>query len=208
MHKVCKCPCMISEACNTYPWFFSNEYEILKVLTIFILTHCSLSPFVEIVLWFINCTFSPLCDFTWFPPKSLFSASPFENLDEIQRCSELLQQNGLRHHVRRILLHADLHQVDHLVIYNPLTYLMIPYINVLHSLVIHVIIRKMKSTLTVAMNPNWIMHYTKSLDQSSQPQSSFDASTVTMYLASVVERAIVSCNFAFQLMTHWTNVNT
>ena len=52
-----------------------------------------------------------------------------------------------------------------------LTYLMIPHINVLNFLVMPVILRKMNSTLTIAMDPSWILHYTKILDQSSQSQS-------------------------------------
>ena len=116
--------------------------------------------------------FSPFCDFTCLPPKSPFSTLPLENLDEVQRCSELLHRDGLRHHVCWILLCTDLHQVDHIVIYDPLTYFVIPYI-MLHPFVIFVILSKRNNTLTVAMNPNQILQYTESLDQSSQPQSFF-----------------------------------
>jgi len=35
----------------------------------------------------------------------------------------------------------------------------------------NVILSKMNNTLTVAMNPNWILYDVKSVDQSSQPQS-------------------------------------
>ena len=81
-------------------------------------------------------------------------------------------------------------------------------INVLRPLVIPVILSEMNRTLAIAMNPNWIMYDTESLDQSSQPQASFDASTAAMYFASVIERAMVSCNSAFQLMIHSATVNT
>ena len=82
------------------------------------------------------------------------STLSLDNLDEVQRCSELLNQDNLYHHVCWILICTDLHQVDHLVNYDPLTYLVIPHINVFHPLMIHVILSEMKSTLTVAMNPN------------------------------------------------------
>ena len=93
----------------------------------------------------------PFCDFTWLPLKSSFSILSLDNLNEIQRCSELLHRDGLHHHIRWIHLCADLYQIDHLIIYNPLMYLVIPHINVLRSLVIHVILNR---TLAVAMNPN------------------------------------------------------
>jgi len=48
----------------------------------------------------------------------------------------------------------DLHQVDQLLIFDLLIYLIIPHINVLYPLVMHMILRKMNNTLTVAMNPN------------------------------------------------------
>jgi len=109
---------------------------------------------------------------TWLPPKSCsFATLPLKNLDEAQRCSELLHLDGLRHHIRWILLRADLYQIDHLIIHDPLTYLVIPYINVLHPLVIHVIFSEMNRTLTVAMNPNWVLYDTKRFNQSSQPQT-------------------------------------
>ena len=53
----------------------------------------------------------------------------------------------------------------------PLTYLVIPHINVLRLLVIPVILSEMNHTLAVAMNPNWILFDTERLSQSSQPQS-------------------------------------
>jgi len=92
----------------------------------------------------------PFCDFTWLPLKSPFATLPLENLDEVQRCSELLHRDGLRHHICWILLRADLYQIDHLIIHDLLTYLVIPHINVLRSLVIHVIFSEMNRTLTVA----------------------------------------------------------
>ena len=74
--------------------------------------------------------------------------------------------------------------------------------SMLHLLVIHVIFRKMNSTLAIAINLNRILYDT---DVSSNPlnhKASFDVSTAAMYSASVVERAIVPCNSAFQLVTH------
>jgi len=152
---------------------------------------------------------SPLfCDFTWLPPKSMFSTLPLENLDEVQRCSELLHRDGLYHHVCWISFITDLHQVDHFVIYNPLTFLVIPPINVLHPLMMHMLLNKMNSILTVTVNLNWIMYDAKYLDQYSQPQDFLRCLNCNKVSASVVERAIVSCNSIFQLMTHSATVNT
>ena len=44
----------------------------------------------------------------------------------------------------------------------------------------------MNNTMVVAMNPNWILYDTERLNQSSQPQSFFDASTAAMYSAFVI----------------------
>ena len=65
----------------------------------------------------------PFCDFTWLLSKSLFVTLPLENLDEIQRCSELLYRDGLRYHTCWILLHDDFYQIDHLIIHDPLMYI-------------------------------------------------------------------------------------
>jgi len=94
------------------------------------------------------------CDFTWLSPKSPFIILPLENFDEVQRCSELFHWDGLRPHIRWILLRADLYQIDHFIIHDPLTYLAKSHINVLRLLVIYVIFSEMNSTLAVAMNPN------------------------------------------------------
>ena len=169
MHKACKYPCLISEGCNTSIWFLILLQWIWDTQNInnLQLDSCSLTSFVKIGLCFIHRVFSSFCDFTWLPLESPFSSLPLKNLDEIQWCFELLHRDGLHHHVRRIILCIDLHQVDHLVIYVPLTYLMIPHINVFYLFEIPVIFRKMNSTLTVAMKPNWILYDTKSLNQSS-----------------------------------------
>jgi len=62
----------------------------------------------------------------------------------------------------------------------------------------------------------WLSQWTRTesymiLNVSTNPlnhKASFDASIAAMYSASVVERAIVSYNFTFQLMTHLATVNT
>ena len=77
------------------PIFFSNEYDTQNTNNL-LLDSCSLSSFVKINICFI--VLSPLfCDFTWRPPKRSFSTLSLENLNEVQRCSELLHQDGLRH---------------------------------------------------------------------------------------------------------------
>ena len=121
-------------------------------------------------LLFIRLPFSPFCDFTWLLPKSLFITLPLENLNKVQRCSEL-HRDGLRHHICWILLRVNLYQIDHLIIHDPLTYLVISHINVLRPLVIPVIFNKMNRTLAIAMNPNWILYDAKCLNQSFQLQS-------------------------------------
>jgi len=105
--------------------------------------------------------------------------------------------DGLRHHVRQILLRADFYQIDHLIIHDPLTYLVKSHINVLRLLVIPVIFSEMNSTLAVAMKSNYILYDIERLNQSFNHKAFFEASTVAMYSASVVERAIVSYNSAF-----------
>jgi len=99
-------------------------------------------------------SFLPLFGFAWLPPKSPFTILPLENLDEVQRCSELLHWDGLRHHICWILLRANLYQIDHLIIDDPLTYLVKSHINLLCPLVIPVIFSEMNITLAVAMNLN------------------------------------------------------
>ena len=63
--------------------------------------------------------------------KCPFSTLPLENFDKVQRYSELLYLDGLCHHICWILFHADLYQIDHLIIPDPLMYIVIPHINVL-----------------------------------------------------------------------------
>jgi len=120
--------------------------------------------------------------FTYFLPllwlhmtssQDSFTTLSLENLDDVQRCSELLHQDGLRHHICWILLRTDLYQIDHLIIHDLLSYLVIPYINVLHLLLIPMILSEMNHTLTIAMNSNWILYDTEYPNQSSQPQSFF-----------------------------------
>ena len=108
----------------------------------------------RIGLHFIGLAISPFCEFTRLPPKSPFATLPLKNLDEVQRYSEILHPNNLRHHIYWILLHADIYQIDYLIIHDPLTYLVIPHINVLRPLVIPVILSEMNRTLAVAMNLN------------------------------------------------------
>ena len=122
---------------------------------------------------------------------------PLENLDEVQRCSELLHRDGLCHHIHWIFLHADFYQINDLIIHDPLTYLVKSHINELRLLVIPVIFSEMNSTLAVAMKSNYILYDIERLNQSFNHKAFFEASTVAMYSASVVERAIVSYNSAF-----------
>jgi len=110
----------------------------------------------------------PFCYFTWLFPKSSFSILPLENLDKVQ-ISFLSGWSSLSCPLESSLCWSSpSRSTCHPW---PTNNLMISHINVLRPLVILVIFSKMNSTLTVAMNPNWILHYTKSLDQSSQPQS-------------------------------------
>ena len=110
-------------------------------------------PGVESQSWRDVPIISPrFCDFILLSPMSMLSTLPLEKLDEVQRCSELLHRNGLQHHIYWILLRADLYQIDHLIIHDPLTYLVISHINVLRPLVIPAILSEMNRTLVVAMN--------------------------------------------------------
>ena len=101
MHKSCTRPCLISEAYNTSTWIFILLQWIWGTQNTnnLHLDSCSLSPFIEIGLLFIHLAFSPFCDFTLLPLKSLFTTLPLKNLNEVQRCSELLHQDGLRYHI-------------------------------------------------------------------------------------------------------------
>ena len=144
----------------------------------------------------------PFCDFTWLSPKSSFSTLPLKNFDEVQRCFELLHRDGLRHHIRWILLHADLYQIDHLIIHDPLTYLLIPHINVLRPLVIPMILSEMNRTLAIVMTRTESCMILNVLTNPINHKAFFDASTAAMYSASVIESAVVSCSSAFQLMMH------
>ena len=158
-----------------------------------------LSPLCRISLHIIHCASPPFCDLTWLPPKSPFSTLPLENVDEVQRCSEL--HRDICHYVCWIFFCTDLHQVDHL----SLTYLVIPHIDVLYPLMIHVILSKINSTRWTwtesCMMP-------KVLTNPLNHKASLDVSTAAMYFTFVVENAFMSCNFTFQLMTHSTIVNT
>ena len=120
----------------------------------------------------------------------------------------LLHRDGLRHHIWWILLHVDLYQINHLIIHDPLTYLVIPHINVFLPLVTHVIL-----SMIIA---RWLSQWTRTkscmiLNVSTNPlkhKASFDASTVAMYSVFIFERATLSCNSAFKLMIHsatWTH---
>jgi len=118
--------------------FFFNEYETLQILTIFTLTHVH-CPSVEIGLCFIRLTVS-LFVTSHGSLRSPFVTLPLENLDEVQRCSDFLHRDGFHHHIRWILLQADFYQIDHLIIHDPLMYLVISHINMLRLLVIPVIL--------------------------------------------------------------------
>ena len=94
------------------PEFFSNEWGTKNTNNLY-LDSCSLSLLVEIRHHHISFS-PPFSFFIWIPPKSSFATLPLKNLDEVQRCSELLHRVGL-HHIRWILLRADLYQIDHLI---------------------------------------------------------------------------------------------
>jgi len=88
------------------------------------------------------------------PLKSPFSTLPLKNIDEVQKCSELLHRDDICHHVYLILLCTNLHQVNNLFYYNLMTYHIISHINVLCPLVISMILRKMYRTLIVTVDVN------------------------------------------------------
>ena len=144
----------------------------------------------------------------WLSPKILFAALPLENLGKVQRCFELLHRDGLRHHICWILIWADLYKIDRLIIYDPLTYL-----GYLTSMCL---VRLWYLWYLARWIALWLSQWTWNescmiLNVSTNPlnhKASFDASTAAIYSTSVVERAIVSCNFAFQLMTQSGTVNT
>jgi len=96
MHDAYTCPCLICEACNTFTWTWILLQWIRGTPNTnnLHLDSCSLNPFVEIGLRFIRVAFSPFCDFTLLPPNCSFTTLPLEDLDEVQRCSELLHRDG------------------------------------------------------------------------------------------------------------------
>ena len=85
-----------------------------------------------------------------------------------------------------IISAANLYQINHLIIHDPLTYLAIPHINVLCPLVIFVILSEMNYTLAVTMNRNWIMYDTKYLNQSFQPQRIFSTTKLLLMPSHVL----------------------
>ena len=135
------------------------------------MTYCSLSPFVEIGLYFIHCTFSLLLWFHMAPSQEPILYLTFE---ESWWSSEMLWTSPLRWALSSCPLDFSsywsspswsiCHPWPTDVSYNT-------HINMLCPLVIPLILYKMNNTLTVAINPNWILYYTKTLDQSFQSQS-------------------------------------
>ena len=140
---------------------FFNECEASKISTISTLTHISRvfcrnwPPYHQITSPFF-------CNFTRLP-----RAHSLENFDGVQRCSKLLHQDGLYHHVCWIFICIDFDQINNHFHCNPLSYLMISHINVLYPLVIHVILSEIYRTLIVTVDLNWIMYDFKCADQSS-----------------------------------------
>jgi len=122
-------------------------------------------------LYFIHLPFSPFYDFTWLPPKSPFVTLLLEILDEVQRFSELLHSDDLHHLICWILLRADIYQM--ITLLSTTHWRVLWYLTSMCFIrfVIPVILSEMNHTLTVAMNPNWILYDTKCHNQSSQPQS-------------------------------------
>jgi len=155
------------------------------------LNSCSLSPSVEIGLCFIRLPFSPLLWLhmapsqksvrhfifgeSWWSSEMLWTSplgwSSLSYLQNSSSCWSLPNQSP--YHPRPTDVSCDL-------------------TSVLRPLVIPVILSEMNRTLAIAMNPNWILYDTKHLNQFSQQQS---------FLWSLNCRALVSCNYAFQVMT-------
>jgi len=105
MHNFCTYSYLNCEACNKSTWTWipfqwiwgtPNTNNIL-------FDSCSLSPSIEIGLRFNRLVFSYFFGFTWLPPKSPFVTLSLENLNEVQRCSELLHRDSLHHYIRWIL---------------------------------------------------------------------------------------------------------
>lgn len=74
-------------------------------------------------------------------------------------------------------------------------------ISVLASLMIHLILRQVNSALTITKDgkPPYVeISPSKPLSQ----MASLTPSVTAMYLPSVVDKAIVDCNVAFQLIAH------
>ena len=121
---------------------FSDECETSKIPTIFTLTY---------ILWVFCRNWLPHYQISFLSFLGLhatlsqepISTLSLKNIDEVQRCSELLYWNGLCHHVCWILLYTDFHQINNIFHCNPLMYPMIPHIDVLYPPVIHVIFSEM-----------------------------------------------------------------
>ena len=161
---------------------------------------CSLSSSVEIGLYFIRLPFSLLLWLHMAPSQEPVRHFTFR---ESRWSSEMLWTSPPGWSSSSYLLDSSSYQsLPNRSPYHPwLTdVFVIPHINVFRSLVIHVIFSEMNCTLTVTVNPNC----TGCLNH----KASFDAATVTMHSASVIERSIVSCNSAFQLMMHSATTNT
>ena len=139
------------------PKFISNEYEKLKILTISTLTHVHWALHKN---WSLlqSHVYSPFMNSYGFLLRAYFSPYLWRTLmrDALNFSSKWSSSSCPLDFVC-----TDLHQVDHLVTYDTLTYLMISYINVLHShinvlhsLVIFLILSKLNSCLTAVMNLN------------------------------------------------------
>jgi len=151
--------------------------------------------------------FSPLLC-TWLSLKSPFATLPLENLDEVQRCSKLLHRDGFRHHIRWIFLM--------LIIIKSITLSSMTHWRILWYLTSMCFICLWYMWFLARWIALWLSQWTRTesymiLNISTNPlnhKASFDALTATIYSASIIGRKIVSCNSAFQLMTHsatWTH---
>jgi len=175
---------LLSLKLGTPPWseLFSNELRHPK-LTISTLTHIHWVQFVEIGVW----SFSPFCDFRCLSLKNLLFTLYLENLDEVQRCSELFHRDNLCHHVCQIFFvliftkSITLSFTTHWHILWYVTSMCFARLWYMYSLVRWIALWLFQWTWA----ESWTMPNvsTNSLDH----KAFLDASTATMYSASIVE---------------------
>jgi len=202
------CLLNLLESPPPYRIVFLNECEAPKIPIISTLTHIPW-VFCRNLPSHHQISFSPpLCDFTRHSLKSSFSILFLKNIDEVQRCSELL------HWIIFVIMSSEFFFI--LILIKSITISTTPHWNILCYLTSMYFIRLWYMWSLARCITLWLSQkiWTESYMIPNIPtnplnhNASLKPSTAAMYSVFVVESATMSCKSVFQLIILSIAVNT